>query len=256
MAAMEAPVGGVLRWTRAAFLAAVATLGGTVAHLSAGGYLPGPVAMTWLFVICLVVAASLLGRQASTLRVAVLVVTGQTFLHGALTAMSGHRGDHPSPVHAVAPGHLGARSVGDGRRVGWLHDQLYPGQASDPSAQLSVPAPVQHLLADLTGPHAMMAVAHLAAAAVMGLWIARGERALWAILSLGADAVELALASVARHSAVLRCSLRAALSALRSQELFQHRRHDPPGWRIRRPARLQALADLVIRRGPPALLAA
>ena len=41
--------------------------------------------------------------------------------------------------------------------------------------QLSVPYPIQHLMADLTGAHALMAGTHLLAAIVVGLWLAKGS---------------------------------------------------------------------------------
>src|SRR3712207_8594820 len=42
---------------------------------------------------------------------------------------------------------------------------------------------VHHLIEDMTGPHAAMAVGHVAAAALVGLWLAAGERALWRLRS-------------------------------------------------------------------------
>ncbi len=103
---MDQPAGGALRWTRAAFLAGVAMLTGTVAHVSAGGYLPGAAPMVWIFLACLAASACLLGRPASRLRVTLMLMAGQTFIHGALTAMGGHRGDPPltaTPRHCRAP---------------------------------------------------------------------------------------------------------------------------------------------------------
>ena len=40
-------------------------------------------------------------------------------------------------------------------------------------------------MADLTGAHAVMALAHLAAAVLVGLWLAVGERALWHLRRAG-----------------------------------------------------------------------
>ncbi len=56
---------------------------------------------------------------------------------------------------------------------------LLPG----PTA-LPLPHWVLHLTEDLSGPHAAMALAHAAAAAVVGLWLARGEHALWVLVWL------------------------------------------------------------------------
>jgi hypothetical protein len=45
-----------------------------------------------------------------------------------------------------------------------------------------LPEWLEHLLADLSGTHALMALGHAAAAALVGLWLGVGERALWALL--------------------------------------------------------------------------
>ncbi len=258
---MERTAGLTLRWTRAAFLAAVAMLTGTVAHVSAGGYLPGTTALVWLFLVCVATSASLLGRPASPLRVAAMLMVGQTFFHAALTALSGHHGD-PS-LTASPAGSAPALSTapvpmvgGEGRRVGSLYDQFYPGRTPAPAVGFEVPAPLQHLLADFTGPHALMAIAHLVAAAVLGLWIAHGERAVWVVLSAGADVAQHRIAALARHGLAAAGSIRATVSLLLAQELFVRRWHGPPVWKLGGPPREQVLANLVIRRGPPTLLAA
>lgn len=126
-----------LRWGRAALLASVALGTGVVAHVSADGRMAGPVPILVLYAVTTACAASLLGRPATTTRIVVLLVAGQTMVHGVLTAMSGHRGDPPLQRAAAAP--------------------------------LAIPAPAQHLVADLSGPHAVMALAHLAAAVAVGL---------------------------------------------------------------------------------------
>ena len=46
-----------------------------------------------------------------------------------------------------------------------------------------------HLAEDLTAAHAVMALAHAAAAAVVGLWLARGEHALWLLVALAGHAL-------------------------------------------------------------------
>ncbi|QWZ08750.1 hypothetical protein KRR39_02525 [Nocardioides panacis] len=254
---MGPTAGPALRWCRAALLAAVATGSGAVAHVSSGGLLPGRTAFLLLFAVCLSAAGALLGRRATTLRVVVLLMAGQTFIHGALTAMSGHRGDPPLartvvPRVPVRAAHVPA---GDGRRVGSLYDQLYAQQPGAARTQLTVPAPVQHLLADLTGPHAVMALAHLAAAAVVGLWLARGERALWSIFAIAADGLG---AVVCRPLAACVRAL-AVLAALAHGALDPRARLRPAagGWRPVRPPASALLTGSLVRRGPPpALLAA
>ena len=255
MCAMGQPVGLGLRWVRAGLVAAVAMGSGVLAHVSAGGLMPGRGSLVLLFLVCLVSAGSLLGRPASAVRVVLLVMAGQTFIHGALTAMSGHRGDPPltrSPV-PQAPVPTVHIPAGGGRRVGSLYEQVYANQPGAARTQLAVPAPVQHLMADLTGPHAVMALAHLGAAVLVGLWLARGEHALWALLALAADrAVELTpprLLGRLRVSGIL-SSLRAGGAVLR------RRAPVTAAWRRPRPRQGLVLARTVVRRGPPALLAA
>jgi hypothetical protein len=136
---------GWLLWLRAALLSAVALLAGTVAHASAHGHLPGPAAMVALLAAGTLVSAPLLTRPAGPATIAALLVVGQTGVHVVLTALSGHEGDEP---------------VGHGHEPEWVH----------------------HLTEDLSGPHAAMALAHAAAAAAVGLWLAVGERALWELL--------------------------------------------------------------------------
>ncbi len=135
---------GALLWGRAAPLAAVALLAGTTAHASADGVLPGAPALVALLLGGTVVLAPLLRTEASRARVVLLLVTGQAGVHAVLTALGGHRDDQPAGVSGPA----------------WL----------------------AHLAADLTGPHALMALAHAAAAAVVGVWLASGERAVWALV--------------------------------------------------------------------------
>jgi hypothetical protein len=231
-----------LRWSRALVLAGVAYGLGVAAHLSAGGLVPGPLGLTVLFAITLVVAAGLLGRAASTLRVTALVVGGQAFIHTVLTAASGHAGD---AVHHQAAGVAPPVDTATVARRGSLYDvyaratHARTGAADGPA----VPDWAQHLTDDLTGPHALMAIAHLVAAAAVGLWLASGERALWALVRLSRQA----FAATVRH---LSASLGGTATPVPQAA----------------PARLDAaparrlhsflLATTHVRRGPPALLAA
>lgn len=193
---MTTRAGLALRWGRAAVLATVAATTGVLAHLSAGGLLPGVVGMVLIFAVSLVWSAALLGRPATTRRVMLMVIASQTFTHGVLTAVAGHRGDHLAAGSASRSAALPTRlpvpppspvTVMDGSRRAPWGEQMH---AANPSAgapiQLSVPSPLQHLVADFTGPHAFMAAAHLLGAAVLGLWLARGERLVWSLVSLSA----------------------------------------------------------------------
>ncbi len=143
-----------LRWLRALLLATVALLAGGLAHVSAGGELPGALGLAMLLLLGTTVSAPLLGTRASTRRVVLLLVLGQTAVHAALTAASGHHEDGPSGPVLTGP-------------ALWLH----------------------HLGEDLTAAHAVMALAHGAAAAVVGLWLARGEHAVWLLVALAGQVV-------------------------------------------------------------------
>jgi hypothetical protein len=250
---MDATAGSALRWSRALLLGVVAMGSGVLAHVSAGGLMPGSTALLVLLGLCVTTAASLLGRPASTLRVVVLLMSGQTVIHGALTAMSGHRGD-PPVVHARHPATPLRPTLtgGDGRRVGSLYDQLYVHQTGAARPQLSVPAPVQHVVADLTGPHAAMALAHLAAAAAVGLWLAMGERALWTVLTLMADRVR----HTVRHAVARHYGLLARVGWLLIADLTPRLLAPVAVEPVCPPLRDQILMRCVVRRGPPALPAA
>jgi hypothetical protein len=217
----------VLLWARAFLLAFVAVFLGVTGHVTADGLLPGP---GWLVVLLVVGAAlcvPLRSRPASTLRIMVLLVGGQTLVHLFLTVTAGHAGDPRTPRPHLVPQAL---PTVDGRRVGSLQDQ-YDAMAGS-SVQPTLP--VGHLIDDLSA-HASMMVVHLLAAALVGLWLAVGERALFTLIALAA-AVQLRLLAVL---AVLPVRGLVTLPAA------------PAG--LTAPARL---ARSVVRRGPPALLAA
>jgi hypothetical protein len=167
-----------LRFLRAGLVGAVAAWLGTAAHVAAGGRLPGPV--PFLVVLALVVlgTAALLGRPAGRLVLVGCVAGGQVVVHLALTALAGH-GSAPSPSLPPAP-------AAAGERRGSLYDLTVGAR---PAASGGTPGWVQHLVADFSGPHALMAVLHLLAAAGVGLWLAAGERALCALLAAVACAV-------------------------------------------------------------------
>jgi len=76
---------------------------------------------------------------------------------------------------------LDSLPVLDGRRVGSLQD-AYNGAGDQPGG-LAPTLPVGHLIDDLTA-HAPMMAAHLAVAALLGLWLGYGERCLWTLIAL------------------------------------------------------------------------
>lgn len=233
-----------LRWSRALVLAGVAFGLGLAAHVSAGGLVPGRFGLTLVFFLALAGCAAFLGRAASTLRITALVVAGQAFIHTALTASSGHAGDPHAASPASTPIDDPVSLAGTGRS-GSLHDIYERGSlARGAGGQLVVPDWAQHLVDDLTGPHAAMAVAHVVAAALVGLWLASGERALWALIRLSRDAVATTVQQLSTALAVL--------TPVPPVEAARPLLDSGPARRLHS----VMLASTHSRRGPPALLAA
>lgn len=179
---MDTTAGSWLRWVRAAVLAFVAMSTGTVAHVTADGRLPSVPMLVLILAGCVVAAALLLGRPATTTRIVALTAGGQAGIHALLTMTAGHAGDPVarSTVHPPPP-----RSLVDPNASGSLFEQ-YNAARPQVDADLAVPAGVVHLVQDLTGDHAPMMLVHLLAAAVVGLWLASGEHALWTLVALAA----------------------------------------------------------------------
>jgi hypothetical protein len=171
---------GVL-WSRALVVGSLAFFLGVVGHVTADGLLPGPVFLAVLLAMSVLLSAPMLSRPASSLRLVVMLVGGQTLLHLVLTISAGHVGDRGTAVGAARPSALGNLPVHDGRRLGSLQD-AYTG-AADQHGALAPSLPVGHLIDDLSA-HAPMMAAHLAVAALVGLWLGYGERCLWTLLAL------------------------------------------------------------------------
>lgn len=234
---------GAVLWGRALLVAVVAMLVGGVAHVEAGGLLPGPVVLSLLVLTGTLAVAPLLRRPASALRVVLLLVAGQGVVHTALAVTAGHRGDPvASPAPAPAPPVAPVGSAVGGTRRGSFHDVAYDATPVGGDDPLTVPAPLLHAFTDLVA-HPGMALAHVLAAVLVGLWLARGERALWQLVALAARAwtrpVEAALLAVRAGSLLV--ALRGLLSGV-------HRAATPP----QPPPLFSSLhARRVLRRGPP-----
>ncbi|MEP9364931.1 hypothetical protein ABLE68_18355 [Nocardioides sp. CN2-186] len=185
---MEARMDPCVLWARAFGVGAISFFLGVAGHVTADGLLPGPLFLTALLGLSVLLSVPVLNRPAGPLRLVAMLVGGQTVIHLVLSVTSGHRGD-PGVTTAVArPTGVGSLPVVDGHRVGSLQD-AYQGMAGQ--QPLSPTLPVGHLINDMSA-HAPMMVAHLVAAALVGLWLARGERYLWTILALTGRRVLLA----------------------------------------------------------------
>lgn len=202
------PVSGPLRLLRAGMIGIVMVLTGVLGHVSAGGLLPEASALAALVLALGLLATLFTGRPLPIRYIVLLIVAGQTAVHMGLSVTAGHLGDPPLASTRMFDDSFAISAVG------------------------------QQLLADLSS-HIPMMVAHLMAAATVGMWLGIGERALWALIAdaharLIRPLIALRAASVGR-----RLVARASLPLL-------------PSVPIVRP-RIAALASSVVRRGPPAL---
>ncbi len=177
----------VALWLRALFAGTFAFFLGLAGHVMANGLLPGTAFLALLFAGTVVVSVPFLARPASRLRMLILMVGGQTFIHLCLTLTAGHVGDPKPAVGAALPRDTGMGSlpVVDGHRVGSFQD-AFVGTSAQPATTPTLP--IHHLVADLSA-HAPMMVAHLVAAALVALWLAHGERCLFTVLSITAELV-------------------------------------------------------------------
>jgi hypothetical protein len=225
----------LLVWGRGLVLTAATFLVGALGHVTAGGLLPGIPALVLLLGTGTTLAAVFLSRPASTRLLVGLVVIGQTLVHGALSLTAGH-GDGHGGGHSAAsyqPAPLpGSLPTGAGGRVGSLQDHYEATVAAPVATGLTVPDPASLL------DHAPMFLAHAAAGVLVGLWLAVGERAVWSLLALAARAVLAPLVVLL------------PLTPARRQRPAVVHLHP-----LHRTA-LDRVDGSVVRRGPPALLAA
>ncbi|SDS50798.1 hypothetical protein SAMN04488570_2034 [Nocardioides scoriae] len=242
-------------WGRALTLSVVALSVGSAAHAEAGGLLPGPLALAVLAVLGTLAALPLLRRPASTLRLVVLTVLGQTAVHTALAVVAGHRGDPVAgPAHAPVAPAVPQVPVGSGAARGSYFEVAYDAApaslAGDGSGGPVVPAPLLHALTDVVD-QPVMALAHLLAAAACGWWLARGERALWALVTLVAQVAD-QVAVQPWTRAVARCVAAATLTARAASHGARARGPRPPLLLLEPPPRgSQTHRRCVSRRGPP-----
>ncbi len=156
------PVTGMLRLTRALALTLAVVSLSLAAHVVAGGSAPGPVGL-WL-VVAPVLALSLwvTGRRLGLAAVGTVLALTQVWLHTAFMAIStgGVTGALTASDHR---GHLELTALGHPAGFG--------------------PAPLDGGLLDraLSGTSPSMAGAHVVAAALVALLLARGEAALWCV---------------------------------------------------------------------------
>ena len=185
-----------LLWARASIVGGLAFTFGLLGHVTADGLLPGAWLLGLLLAMSVLLCAPMLSRPAGRLRMVLTLVAGQAGTHLFLTLSAGHAGD---PVHHAAstprPDLSGSPQlpVVDGPRVGSLLDAY---RTMTDSTHAATPVlPVGHLISDLSA-HAPMMGVHLVAAALVGLWLAHGERCLWTLVALTGHHLFVAVALV------------------------------------------------------------
>lgn len=171
MGPVKGRMGPWLLWSRALIVGLLTTGLGAAGHVAADGLLPGVGTLTTLVVVMVAASALVLLRPASGARLTMTLAVGQAVVHLVLTAAAGHRGSATMPDHSS---HLQMATDG-GQSSGVLVGQL-----------------LTHVTA-----HAPMMLAHMAAAALVGLWLARGESALWTLIALASRRIVAALPALA-----------------------------------------------------------
>ena len=119
-------MGSVLRWMRALTLASVLVATGVAGHAAADGAVPAPLLLAVLFVGAALVLAPVLGSPVSSLRVAVLVVGGQSLLHVCLSVLATNPTGRSGAGMVMPHGSAGSSSM----PAGMVHGSAASGEAS------------------------------------------------------------------------------------------------------------------------------
>ncbi|GAA2133898.1 hypothetical protein GCM10009760_10550 [Kitasatospora kazusensis] len=247
-----------LRIARAVPFALVCTLVAAAGHALAGG---GDVALPPLaagFALVCLLAALLGGRERSLLAIAGALGAGQFGLHllfhnlgsPAMPGMGTGSGNGPLTLHQVAGRLLCNDSPQAGAHGGLTvvpldttPEQVVSAAGLDPHAYAATAAAAPH--AGLLGLSPAMLLGHLAAAALAGWWLRRGEAVLWRLLRLTATVAQEYAAPLRTAFALLAALLLGTAAGLRPTGPGPERAED---WRLPAAA---ALRHSLIRRGPP-----
>jgi hypothetical protein len=159
----------VLRGMRVLTLPSVLFTTGLAGHVAGNGAMPAGWVLAVLFVLTVVGVGPFMGAALSPARVVALLVGGQGVLHAVLQLLGG------TAVTATTTMNGGA-SGGPVSSPSSSHLMMHPDSAASHGFVIS----------PMTGGHLIMLLAHLAAAVVVWVWLAAGERALWMLLALTA----------------------------------------------------------------------
>lgn len=162
----------VLRWVRALTLPSVLFFSALAGHAAGDGVIPAAPVLVALFVFTVAAVAPFAWRSIRPAATVALVVGGQGLLHVALLLLSETAG---TATAVMCGTDMGATTVSSPANC---HVMTHSSAASHGSA-----------IQMISGGHLAMLLGHLAAAVVVGAWLAAGERALWLVLVLAARPV-------------------------------------------------------------------
>jgi hypothetical protein len=169
----------VLRGMRVLTLPLVLFTSGLAGHVASGGATPAGWVLVALFVLTVVGLAPFTGTPLSPARVVALLVGGQGVLHTALQLLGGTAVTATTTICDAGTGGSVSSPTSS-------HLMTHPDAAAVHGFSIS----------QMSGGHLVMLLAHLAAAVVVGVWLAAGERALWMLLALAARPLRDAWATV------------------------------------------------------------
>jgi hypothetical protein len=213
----------VRRGMRVLTLPTVLFAGGLVGHVVGDGATPPGWVLVALYTLTVVVVAPFAGAAPSPARVVALLIGGQGVLHAALQLLGG-----TFAATTVMPG--AAIGPATGSAPASSHLMMHQGAGASHGPVMSL----------MGGWHLVMLLAHLAAAVVVGVWLAAGERALWMLLALTARPLVDAWRTV---TAVVRGGVDALVVSCPRLQI---------GWGLRRVVNGRVwTVGFVARRGPP-----
>jgi hypothetical protein len=160
----------VLRWVRALILPSVLFTSGLAGHIAAGGVTPAASALVPLFVLIVLALAAFATGPISPARAVVLMLGGQGLLHAAFQLFGGTAATAAMSMCGMASG-VDPASSSTGS-----HLMTHSGASASHGLAISL----------VSGGHLMMLFGHLAAAVVVGVWLAAGERAFGTVLAIAA----------------------------------------------------------------------
>jgi hypothetical protein len=171
---------------------------GSAFHSSAGGLLPGMVALAAMTLLLWIPARALMARRAPLALVALAVAGGQAFVHVFLTATAGH--SHGGHTHGTP---VASSSTTAAAAPGTLADALGAGALPAEAVGVDPIALALHRVAEeMTADHAAMGLAHAVAGLLVGAWLAFGERALRVLVALFHASIAVPMQAVTALGAV------------------------------------------------------